>query len=93
VDAATLFANTENDFKRGKVSNMIQTHRGRAILHGIIAKLCTDFADVISRSTPAFAFLHSCRHYRMCSLTVCVLLCACHQQVSPHVCMYTYVYT
>ena len=69
VDAATLVANSDNDYTRGTVANMVHTSRGRAILQDIIVKLCADFAPVVARSPSGFAFMHSCRHERMCLLS------------------------
>eukprot|EP00802_Teleaulax_amphioxeia_P011303 Tamp_11335.p1 GENE.Tamp_11335~~Tamp_11335.p1 ORF type:complete len:494 (+),score=62.69 Tamp_11335:402-1883(+) len=50
VDAATLVANSDNDYTRGTVANMVHTSRGRAILQDIIVKLCADFAPVVARA-------------------------------------------
>jgi hypothetical protein len=50
VDAQTLLESVENDFRKGKVANMMKTQEGRALLQRPFDKLRAQMAPVITRA-------------------------------------------
>jgi len=59
TDAETLLTSAENDFRKGKVANMMKTVDGRALLEQLLAKLAVEMAPAISRAGAILAQMGS----------------------------------